>query len=658
MSMQRLTRAIAILAIATALVGVAAVWTTPSPAAIGLLGGAALLGGLSIGLGVLVASRAPGNRVAGLLAVHGWFIVALVVRALYYDAAAAGGLPIAGALVAFLREGAVWFYLAVAALLAAFPDGRLPSRRWRPLGPLMIGVGVLFQLSGIVDPAPFPAPLAGVPNPFAGAFPLVFDLAGLGGLIGLLAVTLLTAAAVVAKLRGTRGPRERAQLKWLALAGLALPASLIGCLVEYLAFGRTDWFSLVALLVVIAGVPLAAAIAILRHDLYDVDKAISGILVYGTATAGLVAVYAAASFAGGLLVGPGSAAAAAAATAICAVALLPLVGALRRLVDRRLYPMRRAARQAIDDLARRTHAAEGRPEELESVLRVALRDPGLRIGYRLPGAAGFVDADGAPVDGAAGAPVVLGGVEIGVIVPAPDSGSLSGPAAMEVAADAAVLVEVVRLRLELGGALRDVESSRTRLVHAAHEERRRLERDLHDGAQQRLVSLGMALRLAQRHLDDGTTDVHGLLDLAVAELGTAVAELRRLAHGVRPVALDDGLREALITLTQGAPVPVRIEVAADRVPDDLATTAYYVASEAVANAIKHGEPGAIEVSVEQADGQLRVRIEDDGRGGAKRRDGAGLAGLVDRVEALGGSLSLSSEAGRGTVVEAVLPCAS
>jgi signal transduction histidine kinase len=137
-----------------------------------------------------------------------------------------------------------------------------------------------------------------------------------------------------------------------------------------------------------------------------------------------------------------------------------------------------------------------------------------------------------------------------------------------------------------------------------------------------------------------------------------VVELRRLAHGVRPVELDDGLREALVTLTQGAPVPVRIEVDAEQVPDDLATTAYFVASEAVANAIKHADPKAIDVSVTRADGLLHVRVQDDGRGGATRRDGAGLAGLADRVEAFGGSLRLQSEVGHGTIVEAVLPCAS
>jgi len=656
MRIQRLTLVIALLATLPAIVGLVAIAVLPSPGSIAVFAAGVAVGGLAIALGLVVARRAPGNLVAALLAWYGFDIVAFVSRELYYGAAAQGAVPINGLTVALLRESGVWLYVAVALLLVLFPNGRVPGSRWRWVPPLAILVGVVFQFSGMLDPSPFPPPMHDLANPVGGALPGLFDLTGLGGLIGLVAVTILTAAALLSRFRHSGSRIERAQLKWLALAGLALPASLVGCLVEFVIFGEAGLFSLISVFVVIVGVPLATAIAILRHDLYDVDKAIAGLIVYGSASAALVAIYATASFAFGLLVGPDSAAAAAAATAVCAVALLPLLNAIRRLIDRRLYPLRRAARQAIDDLARRTHAGQARPEELEAVLRGALRDPDLRVGYRLPGSPGFVDAAGAVVDGDGGVPIVLGGTRIGVLVQGPGPG---GAVPMtEVAADAAVLTEVVRLRLELSSAIRDVEQSRTRLVQATHEERRRLERDLHDGAQQRLVSLGMTLRVGQRHLTDGTVDVNGLLDQAVAELGTAVAELRRLAHGVRPVGLDDGLREALVSLTQGAPVPVRIEVDAEQVPDDLATTAYFVVSEAVANAIKHADPKAIDVSVTRADGLLHVRVQDDGRGGATRRDGAGLAGLADRVEAFGGSLRLQSEVGHGTIVEAVLPCAS
>src|SRR5204862_4813206 len=148
---------------------------------------------------------------------------------------------------------------------------------------------------------------------------------------------------------------------------------------------------------------------------------------------------------------------------------------------------------------------------------------------------------------------------------------------------------------------------------SGYRERRRLERDLHDGAQQRLVSLGMTLRLAQRHLDDGTVDVDGLLDQGVAELGTAVAELRQIAHGLRPSSLDDGLPAALAALVRTVPVLVEMDICPDRLPDDVATTAYYVVSEAVTNAVKHAEAKCISLGVARSDGQVLVRGSDDGR---------------------------------------------
>jgi signal transduction histidine kinase len=253
--------------------------------------------------------------------------------------------------------------------------------------------------------------------------------------------------------------------------------------------------------------------------------------------------------------------------------------------------------------------------------------------------------------------VLLGGAEIGAL-----DARGSRELLREVAAAAALLVEVVRLRIELSAALRDVESSRGRLLTVSYQERRRLERDLHDGAQQRLVALGMRLRLGQRHLADGTTDVSGLLDAAVAELGTAVAELRQIAHGLRPSSLDDGLVNALTMLAGRVPVPITLDVPPSLrhagLPDVVATTAYYVASEAVVNAVRHAAPSAIALRLSRDDAALTVRVHDDGPGGAVLRPGTGLSGLADRVAAAGGGLRLSSPPGNGTVVEAVLPCAS
>ena len=168
----------------------------------------------------------------------------------------------------------------------------------------------------------------------------------------------------------------------------------------------------------------------------------------------------------------------------------------------------------------------------------------------------------------------------------------------------------------------------------------------------------MRLRLAQRHLGVDPVDIDGLLEEAVAELATAVSELRQIAHGLRPSSLDDGLHSALANLTRSSPVPIEFDVLTDDVPDHVGTTAYYVASEAVTNAVKYADAAQISLSVQRQNGELRVLVRDDGCGGATVRSGSGLAGLADRVLAVGGDLRVDSVAGRGTAVEAVLPCGS
>ena len=168
----------------------------------------------------------------------------------------------------------------------------------------------------------------------------------------------------------------------------------------------------------------------------------------------------------------------------------------------------------------------------------------------------------------------------------------------------------------------------------------------------------MALRVAQRHLNDGTVDTNGLLDQAVAQLATAVGELRQIAHGLRPSTLDDGLAPALRTLAGSSPIPLQLDVTSEPLPDDVTATVYYVASEAVTNAVKHAHAEQIDVRVVRQNGDVRVRVTDDGQGGASARVGSGLSGLSDRVAAAGGRLLVDSPPGHGTQIEAVLPCAS
>jgi signal transduction histidine kinase len=631
----------------------AAIRPTASAIAVAFVGGAAAA--FCSGLGLAVARREPRNVVGPLLVVVGLAMAFTAARLVGWQVL--GGHPQTARrldwLVALLGESAVWLVVALALLFLYFPDGRLPGPRWRAVPPLLIAAGFAHHAYGAVDPAPFAPPLEHLDHPF-GPPPRAIDAVATLGEVVLLVTLIASAASLFVRFRHSDEHRRR-QLKWLALAGLTVPGFIVVCLAEILVLGHPGPLSVAIAVAGAFGIPLAIAVAVLRDDLYDVDRALAGTVAFAVTSGLLLALFGAVAFAGGVVLGRGSAVAAAAATALCAAVLAPVRRAAQRRVDRRLYPLRQAALAAITGLERDIHAGGARPEQLGERLRSALRDPALEVGYVLPGTGALVRGSGGPLDDAGSVPVLMSGAPIGAL----RSHVVSPELLREVAAASVTLVEVVRLRLEVSAALREVEASRARLVQVGYEERRRLERDLHDGAQQRLVSLGMALRLAQRHLGEDATDVDGMIDETVAELGTAVAELRQIAHGLRPTSLDDGLHAALMAMTQHVPIPVALDVDhPEPLPDDVATTVYYVTSEAVANAVKHAGATRIDVHISRTNGHLGVRVTDDGCGGAHLCAGSGLAGLSDRVQALGGALALDSRDGHGTTLEATVPCAS
>jgi PAS domain S-box-containing protein len=203
----------------------------------------------------------------------------------------------------------------------------------------------------------------------------------------------------------------------------------------------------------------------------------------------------------------------------------------------------------------------------------------------------------------------------------------------------------------------ELRRSRVRLVQAGDDARRKLERNLHDGAQQRLVSLSLGLRLAHSRLKDDPAESERLLDGAAEELAQALEELRELARGIHPAVLSErGLSAALETLAGRAPLPVEVKVPEERLPAPVEAAAYYVVSEALTNVAKYAEASAVEVSVTRMNGRAVVEVSDDGRGGADPNQGSGLRGLVDRVEALDGVLRVESTPGAGTRIRAEIPC--
>jgi len=219
--------------------------------------------------------------------------------------------------------------------------------------------------------------------------------------------------------------------------------------------------------------------------------------------------------------------------------------------------------------------------------------------------------------------------------------------------------ELERLQVELRRRLDELQASRARIVAVADEERRRLERNLHDGAQQRLVSVSLTVRLAQARLDNDAAAAGELLQAASDELSTALEELRELARGIHPAVLTDrGLGPALESLVTRTPVPVEVEAPLDeRLPEPVEAAAYYVVSEALTNVAKYADASQAAVRVSRSDGLAIVEVEDNGVGGADPSRGSGLRGLADRVEALAGRLAVDSEPGRGTRIRAEIPCA-
>ncbi|HEY1594079.1 MAG TPA: sensor histidine kinase [Thermoleophilaceae bacterium] len=293
----------------------------------------------------------------------------------------------------------------------------------------------------------------------------------------------------------------------------------------------------------------------------------------------------------------------------------------------------------------------------------AMRDPSIELGYWLPEKGSYVDAEGRPFewpkpDGRrAVAEIEHDGRPVAVIVH--DATLLDQPELIQsVGAAAALALENERLDAELRARIEEVRASRVRLISAEEAARRRLERSLHDGPQQRLVALALGMRTARSRLPDHPDTAAELLEACEKELTTTIDELRELARGIHPAVLSDrGLEPALESLCGRFPIPVEIgEFPRERLPAAVESAAYLVISEALANIARYSEASHATVTVARRNGHALVEVRDDGVGGADPSRGNGLRALVDRVGALDGSLELVSAPGEGTIVYAEIPC--
>lgn len=318
--------------------------------------------------------------------------------------------------------------------------------------------------------------------------------------------------------------------------------------------------------------------------------------------------------------------------------------------------------QALGRMLERV-AHESDPVKMQEAVAEALGDPSVELAFWLPETSQYVDARGLPTSepepesDRAASPVETDGRKVALIIH--DGALLEEPEKIEaVSRGAALAFENARLEAEVRANVAELRASRARIVEAGDAARRAIERNLHDGAQQNLVSLALKLQMARTRAESDPRGAIEILDGASAELEQTLAELRELARGIHPAVLSDrGLDAALLALAHRAPLPVEVgAMPEDRLPEPVEAAAYYVVAESLTNVVRYAEASRAKVDISRENGTVRIRIADDGVGGADPARGSGLKGLADRIAALDGHFMLASPDGVGTIVEAEIPC--
>ena len=605
-------------------------------------------------IGALIAVRHPRSPIGWILV---WFGTQTAVLsdfvAAYGHRASLEGWS-AGPLAEWIGFG-TWSPGALMWVLALLfiPTGRLPGPRWRLVAWMGCAGVLLYIPAWLLDPANGTNFVSGV-NPYAVPGPPYGVLAAVGG--GLLTLAAVGSLASLVVRYAAAGPVERLQLKWVALAGLAIVVILPVCIAFYTRSAVVQ--AMVPVVLTIAALCLGAAV--LRYRLFDVDRIVNRTVVYLTLSILLAAAYGATAITLGAVLGGFSSWTAAAGTLVAAAAFRPLRRTVQDMVDRKFYRETHDAGVRIDRFLDGLRAGTEQPEHVENLLRDVLRDPTLRVLMLLPASNHYSDLYGNPIEPDPAHPAARldrGGTADVLVEYAPTDDPARDAAVRNAIERSRLAIEIARLDVDLNRQLAELDRSRARIANAADEERRRIQRDLHDGAQQRLVTVGLSLRAAEARLRAaGRTTEADRLDVAVADLATTIEELRNLTRQLPLAQLDAGIGAAFRELAERAPLPVTVEAAVDRLDRTVEATAYFVGCEGLTNVIKHAQASAAILRAERRNGSLLVSVADNGVGGAAPRPGSGLAGLADRVDAAGGRLLVRSDA-TGTLVTAELPCA-
>jgi signal transduction histidine kinase len=622
-------------------------------------------------LGVVIVNKRPRNTIGWVFIVAGAALALVTfgqVYALHALRADPGSLP-AGRVLAWVSN--VLWPIPLAALILLFllfPTGRLSSPRWRPVLWLVMVVLLVLSVGALIlATAGWSQPFAGI-DVAAGSVGTVAKTVIVIAVLAEIVALLLSVASLVVRFRRSTG-EERLQLKWfVSAAAIAAVAFSVGIFTDAPVVSVVISISLAFLYV-------AIGIAMLKHNLYDIDLIINKTITYGALAAFITAIYVVVVVVIGAFIGV-TEGVSLIATAVVAVAFQPIRRRAQQIANRLVYGERATPYEVLSRFSEQVGETYSGEDILVRMARLLAEGTGatsavvwLRVGDGVRPAATWptngavttaipLVADEPPVvDGAtASIPVRHQRELLGLLtVTKPPNEPLS-PVEEKLVADLAGQAGLVLANSRL---IEDLRASRQRLVAAQDAERRRLERNLHDGAQQQLVALAVRLRLARTTASKDLAEADRMLEQLEGDVTAALENLRELARGVYPPLLaDQGLAAAIEAQARRSPVPVRVEAdGIGRYPQELETAVYFCTLEALQNAAKYAQASEVAVSLLEDQGELELSIRDDGRGFDRAATplGGGLQNMTDRLAALGGTLTVRSRPGAGTTIEGHVP---
>ena len=639
-------------------------------------------------VGALVASRIPGNPLGWLMLTIG---LGFVLVGLTSELVTYGYVTEPSASVPFLGL-AVWLtnwvffvvFMPIPLILLLFPTGRVHSPRWGWVPGAVVAIAVISAVGVMLNPGPVDNDVVQVPNP-TGVESLrpVLGPVLFASTTGLLIASAASVVAMILRFRRATGD-ERQQIRWLAyLAGLALVllvatfVSAIGVGVgEFSLLNEILWLTLLACIGV--AFPVAIGLSIIRHGLFDLDLVIKRTAVFAVLVASVMVLGGVAA----LLVGLGLVPSLDERPALLLVAgvvlgllLVPLYRFSTWLADRLVFGGRSTPYEVLTEFSGRvgaTYSSEDVLPRMAQLVGEATRASSARIWLRVggelhtaavwpPGSSTATslptDPDGLPeLRGEEAFEVRHQGELLGALSVEPTPSDPMTPAKRRIVRDLASQAGFVLRNVRL---IEELRASRQRLVAAQDQERRKLERNIHDGAQQRLVALTVKLRLLEQLAERDPAKVVPMAEQLQADATDALEELRDLARGIYPPLLaDKGLPAALEAQARKSPVPVSIDApAVGRFSQDVEAAIYFSCLEALQNVAKYADASGVTIAIERTDGLLAFVVVDDGVGfdPASTTHGTGLQGIADRIDSLGGRFSVKSAPGAGTSLRGSVP---